>query len=92
MKSSNLDAGKATRPDRISARLLHMVAPSITPSITSLFNASLVSGQPSIRMEGSIYHTCTQTWWQEELQQPQTDLCPASAHQGARIPVLQPAN
>ena len=44
-KLSNSDAGKAMGPDRISARLLRMVAPSITPSITSLFNASLVSGQ-----------------------------------------------
>ena len=59
-KLSNLDAGKANGLDRIAARLLCMVAPSIAPSITSLFIASLVTGHAiSIRMEGSKHHTCT---------------------------------
>ena len=54
-KLSNLDAGKATGPDRISARLLRTVASSIAPSITSLFNASLVTGQfPSEWKEANI--------------------------------------
>ena len=54
-KLFNLDAGKATGPDRISARLLRMVAPSIAQSITSLFNASLTTGQfPSEWKEANI--------------------------------------
>ena len=54
-KLSNLDAGKATGPDRISARLLRMVALSIAQSITSLFNPSLTTGQfPSEWKEANI--------------------------------------
>ena len=40
-KLGNLNECKATRPDRISAKLLRMVAPAISNSLTTLFNASL---------------------------------------------------
>ena len=41
---SSLDVGKATGPDKISAKLLRMVAPAIARSLTSLLNASIVHG------------------------------------------------
>ena len=54
-KLTSLDAGKATGPDRISARLLRMVAPTIYCSLTKLFNESLLSGQfPSEWKEANI--------------------------------------
>ena len=37
-------SGKATGPDRISVRLLRMVAPTISCSLTKLFNKSLLTG------------------------------------------------
>ena len=43
-KLAKLDVKKATGPDRISAKLLRMVAPAISTSLTSIFNASLSQG------------------------------------------------
>ena len=43
-KLTNLDTGKATGPDKISARHLRMAAPSITGSITALFSVRLATG------------------------------------------------
>lgn len=40
-KLASLNVRKATGPDGISAKLLKMVAPVISPSLTSLFNYSL---------------------------------------------------
>ena len=44
-KLVTLDERKATGPDKISAKLLKLVAPSIVRSITSLYNYSLLSGR-----------------------------------------------
>ena len=44
-KLKALDERKATGPDGIFARILRMVAPSISNSLTSLFNASLYLGE-----------------------------------------------
>ena len=45
----------ATGPDKISAKLLKMVAPSVAPSLTSLFNHSTFSGQfPSEWKEANV--------------------------------------
>ena len=43
-KLITLNERKATGPDKISAKLLQMVAPAIFPSLTALFNASLSQG------------------------------------------------
>ena len=43
-KLSQLDQRKATGPDRVSAKLLRMVAPAISNSRTSILNASLMQG------------------------------------------------
>ena len=43
-KLAKLDVKKATGPDRISAKLLRIVAPAISTSLTSIFNASLSQG------------------------------------------------
>lgn len=52
---TSLDTGKATGPDRISARLLRMVAPSISCSLTKLLNESVLSEQiPSQLKEANI--------------------------------------
>ena len=42
---SNLQVGKASRPDGVSSHMLRSTASSIAPSITRLFNFSLQSGQ-----------------------------------------------
>lgn len=44
-KLVTLDGRKATGPDKISANLLKLDAPSITQSLTSLYNHSLLSGR-----------------------------------------------
>ena len=41
---SRLDISKSTGPDGISARLLKLAAPSISGSLATLFNYSLMSG------------------------------------------------
>ena len=41
---NNLNERMTTGPNRISAKLLRMVAPAIASSLTSLFNASLSQG------------------------------------------------
>ena len=43
-KLSQLDERKATGPDSLSAKLLRMVAPAISNSLTSILNASLSQG------------------------------------------------
>ena len=43
-KLASLNVRKATGPDGISVKLLKMVAPAISPSLTSLFNSSLSQG------------------------------------------------
>ena len=54
-KLVTLDELKATGPDKISGKLLKMVAPSVAPSLTSLFNHSILSGQfPSEWMEANV--------------------------------------
>ena len=54
-KLATLDELKATGPDKISGKLLKMVAPSIAPSLTSLFNHSILSGQfPSEWIEANV--------------------------------------
>ena len=44
-KLSKLDVSKVAGPDQISTKLLHMVAPGISASLASLFNASLSAGK-----------------------------------------------
>ena len=41
----NLDIGKTNGPDNISARMLKETASSIAPSLTCLFNLSIIKGQ-----------------------------------------------
>ena len=54
-KLAILDELKATGPDKISGKLLKMVAPSIAPSLMSLFDHSILSGQfPSEWMEANV--------------------------------------
>ena len=54
-KLATLDERKATGPDKISAKLLKMVAPSVAPSLTSLFKHSILSGQfPSEWKEANV--------------------------------------
>ena len=54
-KIFHLNMKKATGPDLISARLLRMVAPAVSQSLTSLFNASLQAGQvPSEWKEANV--------------------------------------
>ena len=54
-KLVTLDERKATGPDKISAKLLKMVAPSVAPSLTSPFNHSILSGQfPSEWKEANV--------------------------------------
>ena len=43
-KLSQLDERKATGPDTESAKLLRMVAPALSNSLTSILNASLMQG------------------------------------------------
>lgn len=45
MLLASLDVNKATGVDGTSAKLLGMVVPAVAGSLTSLFNASLRSGQ-----------------------------------------------
>ena len=49
-KLATLDERKATGPDKISVKLLKMVAPSVAPSLTSLFNHSIL--QDSFHLNG----------------------------------------
>ena len=42
---SHLDTSKSTGPDGISARLLKLAVPSISGSLATLFNHSLMSGR-----------------------------------------------
>ena len=52
---ATLDGKKATGPDNISARLLRMVAPAISDSITSLLNTCLSLGEfPSIWKQANV--------------------------------------
>ena len=44
-KLLTLDERNATGPDKISAKLLKLVAPSVASSLASLFNYSILSGQ-----------------------------------------------
>ena len=53
---SKLNVRKATGPNQISARLLRIVAPAIAPSLTSLFNASLLTDQFPSECKKSQYH------------------------------------
>ena len=55
-KLVTLDETKAaTGPDKISVKLLKMVAPSVAPNLTSLFNHSILSGQfPSEWKEANV--------------------------------------
>ena len=51
-KLASLNVRKATGPDGILAKLLKMVALAISPSLTSLFNSSLLQGQfPAARRQ-----------------------------------------
>ena len=43
-KLSQLDERKATEPDTVSAKLLRMVAPAISNSLTPILNANLMQG------------------------------------------------
>ena len=56
-KLITLNERKATGPDKISAKLLQMVAHAISPSLTTLFNASLSRG-------------CFPTEWKEAIVTP----------------------
>ena len=52
---SHLDERKATGPDKISAKLLRMVAPAVAASLTSLLNHSLSQGSfPAQWKEASV--------------------------------------
>ena len=43
----SLDVTKSCEPDRISARMLKVVADKIAPSVTSLFNISIKCNRPA---------------------------------------------
>ena len=59
-KLTTLNERKATGPDKISAKLLKMVAPAIFPSLTSLFNVSLSQGCfPTEWKEASLVLKCS---------------------------------
>ena len=54
-KLASINVKKATGPDGISAKLLKMVAPAISPSLTSLFNYSLSQGKfPAAWKEANV--------------------------------------